>query len=985
MALYIAYPLFAIDLQTGQAPPPNALSISGQSKIEHVINVISIGVLGYSGSTVTPTYTDIISTGNLSLAGSSIQIFDLLNISSGALEISGSATVVYSNEQRSKGRIAFFGQTKASFVLGPPPTIGKMFELARPESVGITQARIITKSVDEIITPFLEEKINIKSKDSESLFMKDRESNLNFPIAIKGMSVEPGLFNTFFSASSKDIEILDNSLDKLDTEINIARTELKNKSQDVQIGIKKASGLLDTFALYAGLLNPNIQGIIERYKSTDDVFVDPDNTLFINTSEGILTLPQSKIVEMDLSEANISLSPSSNGTFVEDHDLNKIFDDDDISYMHYLQEGGSDQLSLQFDINLTSASIINNLKILPNNLGFQNWLLLEELSISADGEKWIPVITDPIELQSKNNKYSQKFSFTFVPQKVSKIRCRITQLNKDFNNNYNIGISSFEANKITYGDTGSIIINKKIPTSKINSLSLHLDNSLYDQIALKMDFQVSLNGLIWNDIQPIRDDGPTTEILYINQPWFSESITLETKEFSNIYLKIFFKKVFITDAIIDIVGNDSFGQTEFLEFPTKAPYQITLSESAKTDSINVELISQLAAGKRDLNFLLLGQTEKEKSQYQFSLPFDPKGLDEVFIGDIKLPKIASLGGIHDLYQKGYFIDSDKLKLYINLDDKVAESPRDKFVDPWIDTTRPIPPVNPPENIILPPVNSPGGNGGGGEIIPAPTPVPAVIPDPVIVDIGQIDTPQDFWDDQPIRLFFKHDLISSSSNIIELTHSSDAIKDNIKIWRVRVDENGDTIQEAIMDLIEAGKTVIKLTSIPIIEKTIFLEGGYQVDYIDGVTEFEHSSDYAFSIDFNDGYVHLRDSYSVDVTLQYTRFLEFPVEAADFDVHADGKKITIRPYAFDPGSLYKIEYHIVLEVLPSKYTVDIDGKVIKLLPKTVIEDFKGLNSISGKLLKVSYLFKQKGSSTLQNIFNHLTPIMPEFTIIYSIETL
>ena len=170
-------------------------------------------------------------------------------------------------------------------------------------------------------------------------------------------------------------------------------------------------------------------------------------------------------------------------------------------------------------------------------------------------------------------------------------------------------------------------------------------------------------------------------------------------------------------------------------------------------------------------------------------------------------------------------------------------------------------------------------------------------------------------------------------------------------------------------------------IPLKDKPITIQGSSPVEYIDGTTEFDVDNWFVYSIDYTKGYLYLRDKYPVDVTIDYWRNEKYLLDGSDFEVSSDGTFTTITSHAYDPKANYRFNYNIVFPVDSSTYQLNQDNKTISLLPKSIINEFAGFSQLTGKLLKVSYLYKDITSTLANDIYNYLTQIIPELSIVYS----
>lgn len=935
----------------------SVLTLTGSSTVSFITSHLGLGILELGGISYNPEHYEIDTDGVLELSGSGI-VNQIINIhSQGILQLGGNPSEIsriFNIE--TKGYIYLSGITSNESIVDNSDAeynlARKLFHVDSNENIIIKQAKILGVPIQENNEIFREEITEHKALNSSVAKIDKRKPVRRHNRIYKGDFIESRHVNSLFENFIINAGVIDIALKRLSTEIENAKSAVASQANDLQLDIKKSTGLLDTFGLYTSIINGSISGITESFKTPDSISDSSGKTLFANLDEGILTLTPSTIAEIDLADSDIKISPNSNGDFKPGYDINNAFDGNDITYMHYFQNSAADKLTLQIEIKLSTPEIINNILILSNNFGTQNWLNLEDLSVSSDGFTWINLASNS-ELKSDNNNNSAESSFTFLPQKIEYLRFRIVQNHKDFSNTYNIGISSIRIQRLSYETSGSIVIKKEIPKSKISAIALHFKEGIYDAQVLKMKFQVSLNSRDWYHIQPVQFNGNTPEIIYINQYWLKDSVNLEETEFENIYVKIFFNKTLVSDALAKLINHSSFRKSVFLEFPNQSPYQIKLNDQIDSKKLTIGALSKLVLGKKTNNFIQLGETNNNQKRYVFDLPLDPKGLEEVVVGNIKLYKAPTLSALYDGYILGYYIDTEKLKLHINLDTAIPVHDKKKLADPWIDISfEPEPVVNTNTDLSNDEQSILSGH-----------------------DISEI-----LLEQKAIKLFLGYDIIDPDTNVVNLTHLSDGIKENFYLARVDI-ADGKIVTEEIFDLIPANKTIVKLTSIPVFDTDILVTGGHKVDFIDGAKEFELSGEFAYSIDYNSGYLHLRNSYPVDTTIKYTRYREFSINPNDYDVSEDGKQLIINPRIFDKDSYYKISYNLILPISDTKYTVKPDNRTIELTDVSIINNFIGLDILSNRLLKVTYVYKSDTNDFLQNIFTNISPILSEFDIIYS----
>ena len=154
----------------------------------------------------------------------------------------------------------------------------------------------------------------------------------------------------------------------------------------------------------------------------------------------------------------------------------------------------------------------------------------------------------------------------------------------------------------------------------------------------------------------------------------------------------------------------------------------------------------------------------------------------------------------------------------------------------------------------------------------------------------------------------------------------------------------------------------------------------VDYIDGASEFKHSGEYAYSIDFANSMLYLRDPFAVDVTIAYSRQFQFQLKQEDFTINAAGTTATINPSIFDKDSSYKFIYKIAFPIQSSLYTVS--GSQILFTDAATVKELYDSPKLSGSKIKISYSREGIQSAQIETVYKLVSPIVTQILNKYTI---
>lgn len=757
--------------------------------------------------------------------------------------------------------------------------------------------------------------------------------------------------DNFFEQLSHDLEAVGLSLSLIEQRLAETKDTIKQGYQNVQSEMNSLQSKINSLALYNNAAFSNIHSLLEDF-SSDAQILQQDQPLNVNKFAEKLSLKYSNITPVDISKAGIALNQSKGG--IATGELKNIIDGNDTTYFEYFQSASGDSLVLDFTITLPQAEVINQIGINPNNLQTQNWLALSDITTSLDGITYTSIFSTENfyrkylfenadedsgrVLSSQKNGGASYFNYDFQPVRARYIRVILKQLNlHPISDDFRIALNDVKVNRVSYTAQGSIIIEKPIDPKTITALALHVrQQSLIDSPLLKVEYQVSFDKQTWYEIQPVKSNGSKRELLTFNSPWLSDSIDLSNAEGDRVYLKVNMSKVMDENTIKSVVSSYSIPAQEYFTFPDKAPYTFKLSKPAASNDVSLYAMPYIGIGKKDFDRLTLGITEKGKYYYKYKLPFNPYGAAKFYLGTDELTEFSGFNLMFDTNLLGYFLNTEDNTVHIALPRPLPE-PDKKASDPLL--------VKP--STIKPPLKTGGGDELGDEL-----------------EISVRMTPVN---------------IKTASRFISLKYTSDGIKDNFTVYKINGDAGGNPIISDVYDIIPAGQKRIQLSSHPLENKIIEIEGCHRIKFLDGVGEFIDTSEYAYSIDFSTNTLYLKNSFdSVTRSIHYQHEEKWKLSQDDF-LLKDLKTVEIREWVFDPKMYYKIEYNMSIPLPASSYSVQ--GDTVKLSDTEIINLINGNSVYANRNLQAVYKFQEVLSDVVAEMADYLTPIVNDITITYS----
>ena len=439
------------------------------------------------------------------------------------------------------------------------------------------------------------------------------------------------LFNLIWNEILDDLTIVFSELENVESIAVANFNYLTTESNRLTARLKSVSSKLGDFILYS--LNPSRDAFFFKDSFNDLSKIDINSGLLnapqceINQAEGIITLPIDRSVDSRiLIKETPIINPNSNGVVGNNQELNVPFNGDlsvlldsnpDTWFEFERVVVGLDDdkvpLVLDLTINLGQETVINHIRVNPNNFGTKTVIQIDEIETSIDGQVYTSIKDDvPIagfstqdeenifSLAPSTSKFAGQGIYTFTPRKVKYVRFvfRQTEPYTIATNNgerlrYAIGLRDIDILGYAYQSTGELISKPFESISEIRKvvLSANQNPSQLSELT-EIQYSVSPNdGATWYRIQPSEFQGPVgiesvPEVLNFNS--IDDGSITTSVPVNSLRLKA--RLVRNDTAFVD--GSSTFNKTteakaEVHGVPRESPFNIELEESPVDGTIQV--------------------------------------------------------------------------------------------------------------------------------------------------------------------------------------------------------------------------------------------------------------------------------------------------------------------------------------------------------------------------------------------------------------
>lgn len=428
--------------------------------------------------------------------------------------------------------------------------------------------------------------------------------------------------------------------------------------------LKSVSSKLGDFILYS--VNPTKDALFFRDSFNDLSKIEvnsgllnkPENT--VNQTEGTVTLPIDRAQQsLVIVKQTPIINPNSNGQVGNNNeteapfngDISKILDNNPDTWFEYerVTLGSTDTkepLILDLTINLGEETVINHIRINPNNFGTKTVIGIDTIETSLDGEVYTNIKDDiPIAgfvvgdeenvftLAPSTSKFAGQGLYTFTPRKAKYVHLVLSQTEPFVIDTpagerlrYAIGIRDIDIRGFKYLPEGEIISRPFETVDEIRKVSVEANQNPaeFSELAVVKYFVSPDDGASWHEIQPRNFpgiSGVTTvpEVLTFNGPEATSIVTAAPVR--SIRVKLQLKR----EDDLFVEGSSTFhkrkvSKSELHQVPQDSPFTLQLEQSPVADSI---IVVDTLFGSRGLPEAqyILGHASDKLSVRKYRLPF----------------------------------------------------------------------------------------------------------------------------------------------------------------------------------------------------------------------------------------------------------------------------------------------------------------------------------------------------------------------------
>lgn len=441
--------------------------------------------------------------------------------------------------------------------------------------------------------------------------------------AVTGTVPDPDHYNRVFDTLVKDMLTVFEEL-KYTGDIVVSNyNRLVNEELALEAWTKKIYNKVSDLTLFS-------TDVVGRSTYVSDDFVNYDNVdfedrflqgsmCFVDTVQGQVTLPRTTaasalvVTETKINRESNGQEGNSQQLGAAPHDdISKILDDDSDTWWEYERVAIGVQatpLVLSLTLTLNAQSIVNHVRINPNNFGTSNWVKVLSIETSVDDAVYTSIresldiegfgdlLTDEdFTLAPTNSKYAGQGMFSFTPRKAKYVRIIMEQpqgywisttVGDRFR--YAVGIRDIEISGISYQQTGTIVSLPFSFSEEIRKVAVAaVENPIRESTLAEIEHYISVDdGGTWKQLQRLDGEDPDLpKIININSG--DEAGINTTNPTDEIRHKAVLLR--LSDGFQD---EKAATQEELIEIydlrqiPTGSPYQFLLSQRPVAGSLSI--------------------------------------------------------------------------------------------------------------------------------------------------------------------------------------------------------------------------------------------------------------------------------------------------------------------------------------------------------------------------------------------------------------
>jgi hypothetical protein len=320
--------------------------------------------------------------------------------------------------------------------------------------------------------------------------------------------------------------------------------------QSLLLQLKSANAKLASYELYATSTLSNERTLVENFNDISQLeigssFIQGDECA-VDTVQGIVTLAttgeDNTITKDDIEAITISTA-NSNGETYGSTSLLKTINSGDFylfQYEHTSTSFGSYRLVLDFTIKLKTPTIVNHIRLVPNNYGTKTWPKVLAMDLSLDGitnysvrDALLKDAEDDTQfvLAPYTSNYAGEGRYSFLPIKAQYLHILIEQTSPYYDSirdlyRWAIGVKNIEIAGIRYKDASQLVSKNYTVSQGISQVALEADEFPWlayvdgENIeGAEVSHEISIDGgMTWCIISPtyMSGNGLAPEVIYVN-------------------------------------------------------------------------------------------------------------------------------------------------------------------------------------------------------------------------------------------------------------------------------------------------------------------------------------------------------------------------------------------------------------------------------------------------------------------------------------
>lgn len=374
-------------------------------------------------------------------------------------------------------------------------------------------------------------------------------------------------YNRFWSGVYNDLLALYQEADRIGDILADYNNYVMADVQNLLLQLKTVGSQLANYKLYAEGLQIGEREFIEKFSDLSKI---ESNSSLLSMPECNIDIVQNVVTlgvtnETVLSQEEIQdiiISPAgSNGTAYGTPTLMTVVNSDDLQLFQYEITSPSisaQKVVLDFSIKLKEETVLNHIRIVPNNFGTKTWSKITAIDASSDGITFDSIYDELLGPNEDNTKfnlapqasnYAGEGRYSFLPRKIKSIHIILTQdapfydAKRDLYS-WAIGIKNIELVQKTYANNSELISRALSVPQGIDKISIDAwelpamvftDSILSSTAEIRHDISVD-DGMTWKQVSPIylnNQDPLVPEIINVNNidsqsnPSANSSITTE--------------------------------------------------------------------------------------------------------------------------------------------------------------------------------------------------------------------------------------------------------------------------------------------------------------------------------------------------------------------------------------------------------------------------------------------------------------------------